>query len=156
MYSTFVPYHVKSGSVSSHGRTGSIFSSAADPVSVCKNAASRRFSLQPQSTSPVSANAVPEHEPFVTLGVCAMAKKAKSKYMTEILTRITQEFDQIKPLVFEENQILNDPVEKWPVVDALISFQSERFPLEKAISYAKLRKPFLVNDLEMQFIIKDR
>ncbi|OQV16333.1 Inositol hexakisphosphate and diphosphoinositol-pentakisphosphate kinase [Hypsibius exemplaris] len=109
-------------------------------------------------TSPVAALASPEpeHEPFLFLGVCAMAKKAKSKYMTEILRRITQEFEQIKTVVFDEQQILNDPVEKWPIVDALISFQSERFPLDKTIQYWKLRNPFLVNDLEMQKVLKDR
>jgi inositol hexakisphosphate/diphosphoinositol-pentakisphosphate kinase len=85
-----------------------------------------------------------------------MAKKTKSKYMTEILRRIQQEYEQIKTVVFDQHQILNDPVEKWPIVDALISFQSEGFPLEKTIQYWKLRKPYLVNDLEMQYVLKDR
>lgn len=53
-----------------------------------------------------------EREPFVILGVCAMAKKAKSKYMTEILTRITSEFDQIRTIIFDEQQILHEPVSK--------------------------------------------
>ena len=79
-----------------------------------------------------------------------MAKKGKSKYMTEILRRITLEFEQIKTVVFDEQQILHDPVEKWPIVHALISFQSERFPLEKAVQYAELRKPYLVNDLQVR------
>lgn len=85
-----------------------------------------------------------------------MAKKARSKYMTEILSRITQEFDQIKMVIFPEEIIMNEPVENWPHCDALISFYSGRFPLEKAVLYAKLRRPFLVNDLEMQFAIQNR
>lgn len=41
----------------------------------------------------------------VLVGICAMAKKAQSKPMTEILTRL-REFDYIHMIVFEEDVIL--------------------------------------------------
>ncbi|XP_018370342.1 PREDICTED: inositol hexakisphosphate and diphosphoinositol-pentakisphosphate kinase 2 isoform X11 [Trachymyrmex cornetzi] len=91
----------------------------------------------------------------VLVGICAMAKKSQSKPMKEILTRL-EEFEYIKIVVFPEEVILKEPVEDWPVVDCLISFHSKGFPLDKAINYANLRKPFIINHLPMQYDIQDR
>lgn len=92
----------------------------------------------------------------VIVGICAMEKKAQSKPMKEILRRLEDYFEFIKTLVFEESIILNKPIEEWPLCDCLISFHSKGFPLSKAIEYARLRKPFLVNDLDIQYDIQDR
>ena len=42
------------------------------------------------------------------------------------------------------------PIEHWPPCDALIAFHSGKFPLAKAIAYAKLHQPVQINDLEVQ------
>lgn len=51
----------------------------------------------------------------VVVGICAMAKKAQSKPMTEILTRL-REFDYIHLIVFEEDVILKVSQIKMPFI----------------------------------------
>ncbi|XP_051898363.1 inositol hexakisphosphate and diphosphoinositol-pentakisphosphate kinase 2 isoform X5 [Pristis pectinata] len=91
----------------------------------------------------------------ILVGICAMAKKSKSKPMTQILERLCK-FEYISVVIFNEDVILNEAVENWPVCDCLISFHSKGFPLDKAVAYAKLRNPVLINDLNMQYYIQDR
>ncbi|XP_029430175.1 inositol hexakisphosphate and diphosphoinositol-pentakisphosphate kinase 1 isoform X13 [Rhinatrema bivittatum] len=91
----------------------------------------------------------------IVVGICAMTKKSKSKPMTQILERLCK-FDYITVVIMCEDVILNEPVENWPVCDCLISFHSKGFPLDKAVTYSKLRNPILINDLNMQYYIQDR
>ncbi|KAM3608862.1 uncharacterized protein V6R79_005797 [Siganus canaliculatus] len=91
----------------------------------------------------------------IVVGICAMTKKSKSKPMTQILERLCK-FDYINVVIFPEEVILEEPVDKWPLCDCLISFHSKGFPLDKAVEYAKLRNPLLINDLNMQYFIQDR
>ena len=90
----------------------------------------------------------------IRLGICAMDKKAKSKPMREILTRLPDEIFEI--VIFGDECILNQPIESWPIVDCLIAFYSTRYPTEKALEYVQLRQPFMINDLEMDSVLKDR
>ncbi|XP_018619168.1 inositol hexakisphosphate and diphosphoinositol-pentakisphosphate kinase 2-like isoform X4 [Scleropages formosus] len=99
------------------------------------------------------ADSPPERQ--IVVGICSMMKKSKSKPMTQILERLCK-FEYITVVIFPEDIILNEPVENWPLCDCLISFHSKGFPLDKAVSYAKLRNPLLINDLNMQYFIQDR
>ncbi|KAF0697268.1 Aste57867_12040 [Aphanomyces stellatus] len=105
--------------------------------------------------SPGSANgaAAASTTRFV-IGVCARDKKAKSKPMTEILSRLPKQMFTI--VLFGDDMILNHPVEDWPICDALIAFFSTGFPLDKAMEYVELRKPIVVNDLSKQNVLMDR
>jgi hypothetical protein len=90
----------------------------------------------------------------IRLGICAMDKKARSKPMAEILSRLDENLFQV--VFFGDQVILNEPIEDWPICNVLIAFFSKGYPLEKAKEYVQLRKPFILNELEKQEILKDR
>ncbi|KAJ2016093.1 inositol hexakisphosphate and diphosphoinositol-pentakisphosphate kinase [Coemansia sp. S100] len=89
------------------------------------------------------------------IGVCAMDSKARSKPMTNILNRL-QATARYSVVFFGEKTILDEDIENWPICDFLISFFSDGFPLDKALQYTRLRKPFSVNSLVRQFLLFDR
>ncbi|EJF61114.1 histidine phosphatase superfamily-domain-containing protein [Dichomitus squalens] len=125
---------------------------------------SPRFPSNPRSSTPspngshsdLSAITDPTRPPII-LGICAMDVKARSKAMREILTRLVERSNgAIEVKVFGDKVILDEDVENWPRCDVLISFFSTDFPLDKAISYVKLRHPYCINDLPPQALLWDR
>ena len=75
--------------------------------------------------------------------------------MKMMLTRLS-EHPNLRTIVFDEDTILNRPIEAWPICHCLLSFFSAGFPLHKAIAYWRLREPMLINDLEAQYNLLDR
>eukprot|EP00930_Biecheleria_cincta_P036730 TRINITY_DN25170_c0_g4_i1.p1 TRINITY_DN25170_c0_g4~~TRINITY_DN25170_c0_g4_i1.p1 ORF type:complete len:1242 (-),score=201.72 TRINITY_DN25170_c0_g4_i1:135-3860(-) len=102
-----------------------------------------------------AAEIAKDKTPLLSLGVCCMASKATSAPMQAILRRLEMAGD-FRLEVFEEEVILNQPIESWPIVDCLIAFESKGFPLEKCIGYTKLRNPRCINNVEAQLKLGSR
>ena len=84
-----------------------------------------------------------------------MEKKVNSNHMQNILNGLKQ-FEELEIVVFSEEIIFNEDIQDWPIVDAMIIFFSDGFPYNKGLKYVNLRKPFLINDFEMQKLFWDR
>ncbi|XP_032966187.1 inositol hexakisphosphate and diphosphoinositol-pentakisphosphate kinase 2 isoform X8 [Rhinolophus ferrumequinum] len=105
----------------------------------------RRFFHHADEDDEEEDESPPERQ--IVVGICSMAKKSKSKPMKEILERISL-FKYITVVVFEEDVILNEPVENWPLCDCLISFHSKECSLIEGEDHVEVngevfQKPFV-------------
>lgn len=90
----------------------------------------------------------------IVVGICCMMKKSKSKPMTQILERLCK-FEYITVVIFPEDVILNEPVEKWPLCDCLISFHSKGDCFCVMSDQPDLLKPsFLVSSFDLPSVCK--
>lgn len=71
-----------------------------------------------------------------------MMKKSKSKPMTQILERLCR-FEYITVVIFPEDVILNEPVDKWPLCDCLISFHSKGTSTQSHTYYLRQHESFI-------------
>lgn len=85
-----------------------------------------------------------------------MPAKVWSQPMQAILSAMCDTVRSLDVVIFDEHMLLNARVCEWPQVDALIAFYSRGFPLHKVRAYVDLTQPFLVNDLEMQCVMRNR
>ncbi|CAC01826.1 putative protein [Arabidopsis thaliana] len=78
----------------------------------------------------------------ITIGVCVMEKKVKCGPELP-WDKLWTGYMRLANL-------------SWPICDCLIAFYSSGYPLEKVQAYSSLRKPFLVNELDPQYLLHDR
>lgn len=69
--------------------------------------------------------------------------------MRNILDRL-RAYPELTVACLRQDVFLADPIESWPPCDALIAYFSSGFPLTKVEAYARLHRPFMVNDLASQ------
>eukprot|EP01133_Synstelium_polycarpum_P020699 gene20699-24858_t len=88
---------------------------------------------------------------IIRVGICAMEEKLNTTAM-RLMADTLRTYRDLEIIVFNNETILNQNEEDWPIVDAFLCFYSIGFPLEKDdakdvkvysapnLSYAELRK----------------
>ena len=101
------------------------------------------------------AKVAPPPPSTITIGICAMDKKADGKPMKELLKRLEKK--SVEFVRFGDELLMNAPVDEWPECQVLIAFYSDGFPLGKAMEYKKKYPNMLsLNDLSIQVTLNPK
>lgn len=79
----------------------------------------------------------------------------KGKPMVSILDFLEQT-GEFEICMWNNDMLMNQPIDGWFKVDVLLAFYSNGFPLDKVIAYVKLVKPDCINELDSQKILWER
>ncbi|KAF1744830.1 hypothetical protein MXB_3820, partial [Myxobolus squamalis] len=91
----------------------------------------------------------------MSLGISSRNRKIFSKPMLEILYRLCAcHFLDI--IIIPDNIVRKYEVEKWPIVNIFLCFYAKGYPLDKAIKYVELRKPYVINEIYNQKVLFNR
>ena len=91
----------------------------------------------------------------ITLGIAILEKKRKNKDLPKFINYLLKLF-HIQVVVFSDETILKEPVEKWPSCDALLCFYTPEHPIQKTKDYINLVRPFVINDLNLSETLENR
>ena len=81
-----------------------------------------------------------------------MQTQVLSEPMRYILHKLAL-FGQFDILVFSDRLILDVDVHEWPPCDALLAYNSGKYPLSKVIEYSDMHSPVMVNSLRTEVCI---
>lgn len=89
------------------------------------------------------------------IGVCIKKVKLEGRPMQSLLNLLAAD-EKYEIVPFREQMIIEQDIDEWPICHILLTFHSSTFPISKVLSYIRLRKPFLPNDLGLGHLLLDR
>lgn len=92
----------------------------------------------------------------ILLVLVVATRKKLNRAPMQTLIKYLEAHPKLCVLQLDEVGMNQQPVEEWPIAHVFLPLVSEKFPLERALSYATLRCPLVVNDLNAHVTLRDR